>query len=150
MILLSNKEGIPFQIDDADYFCVSQYEWSINNTGYPTTRGRRSTMLHIFLFGRAPIGLQWDHINRDKYDCRRQNLRIVTVRVNQRNVGLRKDNTSGIIGVQRHKRASGNHCWKATIKDNSGKQLYLGLYDTIEAAAVVRQQAEVRLWGVDR
>jgi len=107
-------------------------------------------MLHIFLGGKAPAGLQWDHINRDRKDCRRANLRVVTVQVNQRNVGVRADNPSGIIGVQRHKRASGNNCWKATIKDESGEQIYLGLFETVEEAAAVRGEAEVRMWGANR
>ena len=147
MILYTNKHRIPFQIDDADYEAVSQYSWYIGGNGYPTTSiGKGSThrpiYLHAFLAGRAPDGLQNDHISRDRTDNRRSNLRVVSRTVNMRNTGRRSDNTSGVKGVGWAPRRSK---WCARIRV-AGRAKTLGWFDTLEAATAARIAAEVRFW----
>lgn len=72
-------------IDGADFDLVSQHRWYLNN-GYAVARiGGKPTCMHVFLIGRAPSGYHIDHINRNKLDNRRANLRIVTAAENLRN-----------------------------------------------------------------
>ncbi len=139
-----NYELISFLIDEADVTLVSQYSWSIKE-GYPyCSKGT----LHQLLGGKAPVGYEWDHINRNTLDNRRCNLRRVTNVVNNRNAGPRYNNPSGIRGVQRHRRVSGLDCWLVTIT-HDGYQHYLGLFNTIEEAAQARKEAELLYWRND-
>ena len=79
-----------------------------------------------------------DHINGDKTDNRIANLRKVTRRQNSRNRPLRADNKTGVPGVHWEKACQK---WRARIKAN-GKNVSLGVYDTVEEAVAVRIAAE--------
>jgi len=74
-----------------------------------------------------------DHINGNKRDNRIQNLRDVPHLLNQRNRGLRADNTSGADGVSWMKAGF----WRVTV---AGK--YLGIFKDFEAAVAARKSAE--------
>lgn len=54
--------------------------------------------LHRFLM-KPPKDMVVDHINRNPLDNRRINLRVCTMEENNRNLSLRKNNTSGTMGV---------------------------------------------------
>lgn len=83
---------------------------------------------------------QTDHINGDRTDNRLANLRSVCRTENQRNLTRRKDNTSGVTGVYRYK--SGGFL---ALIGTPPHQERLGIFDSIEAAAHARKQAEARL-----
>lgn len=85
---------------------------------------------------------QIDHINHLRGDNRIANLRTVPNAVNAKNMSRRQTNTSGVQGVYWHKTALK---WAAGITLN-GRHKYLGLHDTIEAAAAARKSAEA-LYG---
>lgn len=83
--LISLLRGEFAIIADSDFQQVQQHRWYLNN-GYPVARiAKRLICLHVFLLGRAPDGHHIDHINRNKLDNRRSNLRIVTAAENLRN-----------------------------------------------------------------
>lgn len=72
-----------------------------------------------------------DHINGDKLDNRRENLRIVSRQQNVWNSGMRSDNTSGYKGVT-FKKATGKYI--ARIRHN-GRRIHIGDFtDPAEAA----------------
>lgn len=98
---LRNKKGEVHAIaliDDVDAAKVFRYSWCLALNGYPmaNVQGKR-ICLHRFLVG-VP-GMQVDHINRNKLDCRRENLRIVTDRENKQNVPGRAGKSSRFRGV---------------------------------------------------
>ena len=151
MIIYTNRTKIPFQIDECDFEKVSAQSWRIGSKGYPETdvvtiendlRKSRVKRLHLFILGRAPIGLQWDHRNRDKLDNRRENLRAVTPLINYRNRGVRADNKSGIRGVTWD---SKNNLWLTEIVDK-GERIFLGRFASLEEAKLVRKEAENVFW----
>lgn len=78
------------RVDIADWVELKDYRFSTVGTGYACTRidGKR-VYLHHLLVGRLARGggMQTDHINRDKLDNRRQNVRVVTTKENQHNRG---------------------------------------------------------------
>lgn len=78
------KTGEITIIDDDDYAIVSRYKWSINEKGYVV--GGPYRKLHKLLIQNVPNGMQIDHINRNKLDNRKKNLRIVTPQENRCNV----------------------------------------------------------------
>ena len=79
-----------------------------------------------------------DHLNGDPSDNRLCNLRAATRIENNKNAGIRRDNTSGIVGVYWQKQSKK---WMAVIS-SEGKSKYLGLYENKEAAIVARKTAE--------
>lgn len=110
MIVYTNKYKIPFQIDEDDYEIVSRYSWNISN-GYVTggirtykeidgiwqRTGGRTIGLVGFLLGEPANAMEWDHIDNDKMNNQRLNLRLVTHSVNLKN--RRSWGVSGVVGV---------------------------------------------------
>lgn len=115
---------------------------TIQNHGYVViTADNQRYMAHrlawFYVHGVWPAG-DLDHINQDKSDNRISNLRVATRKQNMQNVSRHKRNTSGYKGVAWH---SQRNKWRAYIVDEY-RQIYLGLFDTKEAAAAARLKAE--------
>jgi hypothetical protein len=129
---VETTKGIYFKIDHADEEKVLAYHWNFGNTGYLQTEkmGKRF-YLHRFLM-EAGKGEQVDHINGDKLDNRRANLRICTRSQNFYNKGRQSNNTSGYKGVTFCKATKK---WRAQIWFNK-KRLSIGRYKTKEEAAL--------------
>lgn len=95
-----------------------------------------NTFLHRVLLP-PPPGKFVDHINHDKLDNRRANLRLVSGSENLRNRRL----ASG--GVHHRK---DNDKWRVTMTIH-GKRKFYGNYDTKEEAMTVRRALELELFG---
>ena len=83
---------------------------------------------------------QIDHVNHNKVDNRRLNLRLTSHPENARNQSMRSDNTSGHLGVCWNRAAQK---WMAQIKVE-GKTNYLGLFDDKADAIAAREAANLR------
>lgn len=88
---------------------------------------QQKVILHRLLMS-PPEDMQVDHINGNGLDCRRSNMRIVTLQQNNMNRGIRVSNRSGMKGVSRQ----GNR-FRAEIQ-SAGRKTYLGLFATPEEA----------------
>lgn len=93
-------------------------------------------VIWLIVTGKWPKG-DVDHINRDPTDNRWANLRDVSHEINMRNMRPRKD-SGGIKGVSLH---SPSGKWRARLR-HEGKEVFLGLHTTREAAIKARKQAE--------
>jgi hypothetical protein len=129
-----NSQRFAALVDETDVEAVSGYYWSIDNNGYAYRKTRvdgktRLVYMHRDLLGLVPgDGLQADHINGDKLDNRRANLRVCTNAQNGQNLHNRPyRGTSWDAPTNR---------WRARAKLN-GKQHHLGLFVTREEAAAV-------------
>ena len=116
-------------VDAEDFERVSQHKWQIHPKGY--AKGRLQYM-HRFIMN-APKNMQIDHINDNKLDNRKSNLRLCTNAQNQMSKGLQSNNTSGYRGVYWDKK---HNRWGSIIKFNQ-KQIRLGFYDDVKEAARV-------------
>jgi hypothetical protein len=136
-------------VDPGDRERVAAYKWYRSHDKYPYLRCNAwvghhiSVTMHIFLFGKALPGMDWDHVNGNTSDNRRANLRIVSHKENCRNRAAFKTNRTGTLGVCR----AGKSRWRAYIHDDA-RQIHLGTFATIEEAVSVRQAAELKLFGV--
>jgi hypothetical protein len=84
-----------------------------------------------------------DHIDRNVDNNRIENLRPATNRQNQYNTKLSTRNKSGVKGVWWHKTGKK---WQVKVSVN-GRQTNFGLYDDLELAALVAQEARTKYHG---
>jgi len=82
--------------------------------------------------------LDIDHINGVKNDNRELNLRLVSAAENMKNMRLNKSNSSGVMGVDQHKKTKR---WRARITINS-KKVHLGYFHSKDEAIAARKLAE--------
>lgn len=132
-------------VDDEDYEFINQWNWQYNN-GYACRQQRnKGTRKKIYMhrvLSDSKEGEVTDHINFDKLDNRKSNLRKTDYkgnRVNTKSIG----GTSLFKGV-RHR--SSNHGFSAQIT-NDGKQLELGTYEKEEDAALAYNRKAIELFG---
>lgn len=95
--------------------------------------------------GPIPKGLEIDHINNDRSDCRLENLRLTTAKHNTRCAKVNRRNTSGFPGVSWHK---ASQSWAAKIRvDNHAH--HLGLFDDPAQGYRAYYAAKVLFHGVE-
>lgn len=151
-IILYDNNSFPYQktlIDLDDVEKVKNIKWVYANTennGYCEGKiNKRFVRLHRFLMGIENLGtsFQVDHINNDRLDNRKSNLRICSNMQNSQNSPPSKNNKSGYIGVYWNPR---NKNWMAKITANN-IDYRLGSHWNIEDAIKARLKAEKELFG---
>jgi hypothetical protein len=138
--------GQKFMFDKEDFAIVRRYRW-VYDMGYVRMGGcgKQRLFLHNLLLGlgRGINGMFVDHINQDRLDNRRNNLRIATKSQNGMNRYAQSNNTTGYKGVGFMPQ---NGKYRARIKIN-GQEFHIGLYATAELAAHAYDRAAVMLHG---
>lgn len=121
-------------VDDEDYDELSKFKWYLSS-GYAIRKAKngedrpRSNVCMHRVIMKTPIGYETDHINHDRLDNRRCNLRVCTPSDNQRNTLI--PNPSGYHCVIWNKRIKR---WYVIIRKK-----YLGCFkDKQEAINVVK------------
>jgi hypothetical protein len=102
--------------------------------------------LHRLVMG-AESGEIIDHRNGDTLDNRTENLRFCTQRQNMQNSKRGKRNTSGYKGVWKYSDAKRKKMWAVRIRDQDGKQVFVGSFETAEEAALAYNEAALRFHG---
>lgn len=129
-------------LDAENVDLVSSYQWAVGIHGYVTSgAGKRQILLHRLVAG-AGNGCIVDHVNRNKLDNRRSNLRICTCQQNMFNREQQANNQSGYKGVCQTK----DGLWQAQIQ-YCGRAVYLGRFGDALSAAMAYDMAAKRLFG---
>lgn len=132
-------------LDTEDGERACEYAWFLHRrTGYPTYQPRGSVplTLHRFVIGPAPHGKVIDHVNGDKLDNRRANLRVVSVSQNglNRHRANRNNKLSSVPGVSWCK---ANGKWRVQIR-RTGKDHFGGYFEShseaVESAIRLRRR----------
>ena len=133
-------------VDDADFDWLMERKWNLSGNGYAVTwvPGKKTQVLMHREIVKPPNGVEIDHINGNKIDNRRENLRLSTRQGNGCNRQKFSVTTSSVYkGVSW---AKTKNRWLAGIKYN-GKQRHLGLFVNEWDAALAYNSAAIELFG---
>lgn len=123
-------------IDVSDMDRTIKRKWHLARTGYAVSDNLN--MAPFIMRTETDKNIVIDHINQNKLDNRKVNLRITNKSINAFNTKMRVDNTSGYRGVSWDKE---KNKWCARITIN-GKQRQIGRYSDIDDAISARKNAE--------
>ena len=133
-ISLIDLEDVPF---------VEQHSWCIRSQGYVgRVENKKLIVLHRILTS-CPDNKIVDHINKNKLDNRKFNLRICDYQTNLRNSSRKSNNTSGVTGVGWDNKSKK---WRARICVDY-KAISLGFYNNKGEAVKARLRAEKKYFG---
>lgn len=144
--LTKNKYAL---VDDEDYDFLNQWKWHYHSMGYASRRKwikgqnrQESILMHRFLMN-TPVGMDTDHINRNKLDNRRSNLQICTKGLNHQRAKLQSNNTTGYKGIVWYKPTNR---WRVAIKFNK-KGIHLGYFKELTEAISAYNNKALELFG---
>lgn len=150
-IIKDNFALIPLGVDavqgyakvDTEDVGLDRHNWSMHHTGNAHARVNGRTVTMESLIVDRPQGMQVDHINHDRADNRKSNLRICTKDENRRNAIKTKRNTTGYKGVVKY--AVGSK-FRAQIGYDK-KKMHIGTFETAEEAARAYDLKAKQLFG---
>ena len=135
---LGAKQGFT-QVDLEDSY-LDIYKWRMGNRGYVVARVKGREVLIHRLINKTSKGFSTDHINRNKLDNRRANLRTCTISENALNASVRPSKTGlrNVFKIYNKYRA---------LYELDGKQVYLGYFRTADEAhrAVVADKSKKKI-----
>jgi len=137
-------------VDDEEFERLNKYGWWLGAGGYPLRQiyiGKsgdkylyKNVFMHQDIMG-TKIGFRVDHVDGNKLDNQKKNLRFASK--SQNNWNRKNTNPSGYKGIQFH---TTSKKWRAKITKND-KQYFLGCFDTKEEAAKAYDNAANQLFG---
>ena len=140
-------------VDATDYERISKHKWHYMTAGYAGRdvhisyidgfQKKKKVYMHRDVLNESDESI--DHINRDKLDNRRENLRTCSQSVNVQNASLRKDNKTGVKGIVTITDGRKKKYW-ARIGFNK-KTISLGCFATIKEAAEAYSIKAKELYG---
>lgn len=138
------SKGCAALVDDVDFDMLMQWKWCYNTgyavrTDYSSGKPKRIYMHRLIM--ETPSGMETDHINSNRLDNRRSNLRVCTHQQNCMNV--LPVGASKYKGVTWHK---GDRKWQSSIFVD-GKLKYLGSFKSEEDAALAYNFAALEAFG---
>lgn len=130
-------------VDEDTFEWAKNFSWYLTGKGYVTRSVNRSIKfyLHKEVVGADTDSLV-DHVDRNRLNNRRDNLRIVSKGANVQNTN-RAIGSSGFRGVYYHAKTVG---YQASIMVNQ-KRLHLGLFKDKEDAAIAYDNAAITHFG---
>lgn len=134
-------------VDAEDFERLNHWKWYLSPDGYAVAGrwmdGKVKTIRMHRLINQTPIGLETDHINGNRLDNRKTNLRTVTRQQNTMNRGPKPNTKSGVKGVSWDR---DTQKWRADITID-GQKCYLGKYKDLQKAAAAYNRAAKKHFG---
>lgn len=142
MAIIQTKKGETILLDNALLKKVKKFIWYVNKLGYACNDTEPRKLMHSFIMD-TPKGSVTDHINGNKLDNRKANLRICTQSQNMANSVMKKNNKSGYRGVSWNKKYLK---WEAYLTKDY-KHYFLGYFSKKEDAALAYNRRAKELFG---
>jgi hypothetical protein len=140
MATMKTKKGLVL-IDDDLFDELNKYRWYIGNNGYAQNDSKPRKLMHRFIMGNPKENI--DHINGNKLDNRKCNLRVCNQSGNTANGKIRINNKSGYRGVSWNKKYKK---WESYLTKNY-KHFFLGYFDNKKIAAKVYNREAKKQFG---
>lgn len=151
--ITGNKNNGIILIDEEDYDKVKKYTWYIEENRkddfYVRSKIKyKHTSLHRYILDISDKEDVVDHIDRNTFNNRKSNLRIVDRSTNSRNLSMNKNNKSGRTGVRLEvDKRTGVSNWRAQFGGKSlgnfkQKSFSIKKYGNDEAYRLACQQRE--------
>lgn len=139
-------DNTSFFFDIEDLSVIRSKNWYKDKDGYLIYSYFYSGKPHFVRFHRIVMNAKSeqivDHINKNRADNRKKNLRVCNRAENDRNRGVYITNTSGITGVHYDRKRDK---WVASITYNC-KRIFIGRYEFKEEAIKARLLRETELF----
>jgi hypothetical protein len=129
-------------VDAVDYEGLNQWTWHLEK-GYAARFDKRKTIFMHRQIMRPPKEMVVDHLDGNKVNNCRLNLRVCTCAENNRNRGKHSDAYSAYKGVTYNK---AKHKWVAKCYYH-GEPIWLGYFDSEVEAARAYDRKAVELFG---
>jgi hypothetical protein len=139
MKLIKLTKGAFAAVDNGDFEWLNQYKWFYSKCAKravgPHGKQKQICMHNVIM--NPPKGMFVDHMNGDRLDNTKENLRLCTNEENQRNRKVPKNNTTGYKGV-----TSFRGLWRVIIQRN-----FIGYYKNKEEAVKVYNNEAKKRFG---
>lgn len=134
-------------VDVSDLNKLLPYNWHFSSHGYAYRKlhvnaTQKTIYMHHYVFGKK-LGHVVDHINGDKLDNRKSNLRFCSNKENVRKQKIRTNNKTGVRGIS-IKKTTGK--FQATIMVD-GKSIHLGYFHHLKDASAAYSIAAKNHFG---
>jgi len=137
-------------VDESDFERISQWKWYASKSGYAVRNSsRRDGPRHAIFMHRVLVdavksdGLEVDHINGNKLDNRKSNLRLATHAQNLRNQKTRRTTKTGFRGVD-FRPNRGKYRARVAV---DGKNMHIGTFSTAIEAHAAYSKVAVQVHG---
>jgi len=141
-IPLGTNAKVGFAIVDEEFKSLDKYKW-YTSCGYAVSKiDDKMKKMHRLIVD-AQVKEHVDHINRNKLDNRKHNLRRCTSSQNSANTSTSKNNTTGFKGVFKQ---TYSFNYFAQIK-KARKVYYIGSFKTAIEAAQAYDKKAIELFG---
>jgi len=135
------------QIDDEDFDKIAARKWTLTNMGYVQSTNN-GTRLHRLIMGITNPKIGIDHIDHNKLNCQRSNLRICNQSQNGGNriknsINNGKPLSSKYKGVYWNKE---KRKWGVSVKFQKNR-IFLGYYPIEEQAALAYNSCAKKKFG---
>lgn len=130
-------------IDKEDYYKMQNKKICLLNIGYAYLSKENKYVHEIIMGDYDKSKFQIDHINKNKLDNRKCNLKLVTQLENLLNKNIQSNNKSGVRGVRFNVK---KNKWIARIGVNK-KDIHLYQGDSFEEAVRIRKENEIKYYG---
>lgn len=144
-VKMSNTEK-EMLVDSDIWEKLKNYCWYENTLGYAASKdygAKKCILFHVTAFPNCPRGLVRNHIDGNKLNNQRKNIRVIPQEKNCKNQVREKATSSGRNGVSfdSHKKK-----WNSYITLN-GNRKNLGYFQNLDDAIKAREEAEIEYFG---